>query len=72
MGAKRRPQTQRTVPKRAPRMKRASLLSKSRKRGVNRSVQLRDVVGLYVDPPAHAIVLSVDEKSQIQVFDVPV
>ena len=26
----------------------------------------RDVVGLYVDPPAHAIVLSVDEKSQIQ------
>src|SRR5271166_6282697 len=29
--------------------------------------KLRDVVGLYVDPPAHAIVLSVDEKSQIQV-----
>ena len=28
--------------------------------------KLRDVVGLYVDPPAHAIVLSVDEKSQIQ------
>ena len=26
--------------------------------------KLRDVVGLYVDPPAHAIVLSVDEKSQ--------
>ena len=25
--------------------------------------KLRDVVGLYVDPPAHAIVLSVDEKS---------
>jgi hypothetical protein len=25
-----------------------------------------DVVGLYVDPPAHAVVLSVDEKSQIQ------
>jgi transposase len=24
--------------------------------------KLRDVVGLYVDPPAHAIVLSVDEK----------
>ena len=23
----------------------------------------RDVVGLYVDPPAHAIVLSLDEKS---------
>jgi len=30
---------------------------------------LRDVVGLYVDPPAHAIVLSVDEKSQIQALD---
>jgi hypothetical protein len=29
----------------------------------------RDVVGLYVDPPAHAIVLSVDEKSQIQALD---
>ena len=28
--------------------------------------KLRDVVGLYVDPPAHAIVLSLDEKSQIQ------
>ena len=28
--------------------------------------KLRDVVGLYVDPPAHAIVLSVDEKAQIQ------
>jgi 2-polyprenyl-6-methoxyphenol hydroxylase-like FAD-dependent oxidoreductase len=27
--------------------------------------KLRDVVGLYVDPPAHAIVLSIDEKSQI-------
>jgi len=24
------------------------------------------VVALYVDPPAHAIVLSLDEKSQIQ------
>jgi hypothetical protein len=28
--------------------------------------KLRDVVGLYVDPPAHAVVLSVDEKPQIQ------
>jgi hypothetical protein len=27
--------------------------------------KLRDVIGLYVDPPAHAIVLSADEKSQI-------
>ena len=31
--------------------------------------KLRDVVGLDVDPPAHAIVLSVDEKSQIQALD---
>jgi hypothetical protein len=31
--------------------------------------KLRDVVGLYVDPPAHAIVLSFDEKSQIQAPD---
>jgi len=31
--------------------------------------KLRDVVGLYVDPPAHAIVLAVDEKSQIQALD---
>jgi len=31
--------------------------------------KLRDIVGLYVDPPAHAIVLSLDEKSQIQALD---
>ena len=31
--------------------------------------KLTDVVGLYVDPPAHAVVLSVDEKSQIQALD---
>ena len=31
--------------------------------------KLRDVVGLYIDPPAHAIVLSFDEKSQIQALD---
>jgi hypothetical protein len=29
-------------------------------------IVLRDIVGLYVNPPDHAIVLSVDEKSQIQ------
>jgi hypothetical protein len=28
--------------------------------------KLHDIVGLYVDPPAHAIVLSFDENSQIQ------
>ena len=31
--------------------------------------KLWDVVGRYVDPPAHAVVLSVDEKSQIQALD---
>lgn len=31
--------------------------------------KLRDVVGFYVDPPAHAIVLSVDEKIQIQALN---
>jgi transposase len=31
--------------------------------------KLRDVVGLYVDPPTHAVVLSVDEKSGIQALD---
>lgn len=31
--------------------------------------KLRDVAGLYLDPPEHALVLSVDEKSQIQALD---
>jgi transposase len=31
--------------------------------------KLTNIVGLYVDPPAHAVVLSVDEKSQIQALD---
>ena len=31
--------------------------------------KVRDIVGLYVEPPAHAVVLSVDEKSQIQALD---
>ena len=35
----------------------------------NFAAKLRDVVGLYIDPPAHAVVLSVDEKSQIQALD---
>src|SRR6201987_919901 len=33
------------------------------------AAKLVDVVGLYVDPPAHAVVLSLDEKSQIQALD---
>jgi transposase len=31
--------------------------------------KLTDVVGLYLDPPDHALLLSVDEKSQIQALD---
>jgi transposase len=31
--------------------------------------KLRDVVGLYMDPPEKAIVFSIDEKSQIQALD---
>jgi putative transposase len=31
--------------------------------------KVRDVVGLYLDPPDHAVVLSVDEKSQIQALN---
>jgi hypothetical protein len=27
--------------------------------------KLKEVVGLYVDPPAHAVVLSLDEKSHV-------
>ena len=31
--------------------------------------KVRDIVGLYLKPPEHAIVLSVDEKSQIQALE---
>ena len=31
--------------------------------------KVRDVVGLYLNPPDHAVVLCVDEKSQIQALD---
>ena len=31
--------------------------------------KVRDVVGLYMSPPEHALVLAVDEKSQIQALD---
>jgi transposase len=31
--------------------------------------KVRDIVGLYVDPPERAVVLSVDEKSQIQALE---
>jgi hypothetical protein len=31
--------------------------------------KVRDIVGLYMAPPANALVLCVDEKSQIQALD---
>jgi transposase len=31
--------------------------------------KVRDIVGLYINPPAHAVVLCVDEKAQIQALD---
>ena len=31
--------------------------------------KVRDIVGLYLDPPERAVVLCVDEKSQIQALD---
>src|ERR1700747_2511329 len=40
-----------------------------RSRDPSFAAKLTDVVGLYVDPPAHAVVLSIDEKSQIQALD---
>jgi transposase len=33
------------------------------------AAKLREIVGLYVNPPDHAVVLSIDEKSQIQALD---
>ena len=33
------------------------------------AAKVEDVVGLYMHPPAHALVLSIDEKSQIQALD---
>jgi hypothetical protein len=31
--------------------------------------KVEDIVGLYMDPPKHAVVVSIDEKSQIQALD---
>ena len=40
-----------------------------RSRDPSFAAKLTDIVGLYLDPPAHAVVLSIDEKSQIQALD---
>ena len=33
------------------------------------AAKVRDIVGLYIDPPARALVLGIDEKSRIQALD---
>jgi transposase len=33
------------------------------------TAKVEDIVGLYMNPPAHAVVVSIDEKSQIQALD---
>ena len=33
------------------------------------AAKVEDIVGLYMNPPKHAIVVSIDEKSQIQALD---
>jgi len=40
-----------------------------RPRDPNFETKLFNIVGLYLDPPDHAVVLSIDEKSQIQALD---
>jgi hypothetical protein len=35
-----------------------------RSRDPSFAAKLTDIVGLYVDPPAHAVVLSIDEKAR--------
>jgi transposase len=48
-----------------PHLQRTFKLSKDRRF----AEKLEDIVGLYLNPPEHALVLSVDEKSQIQALD---
>ena len=40
-----------------------------RSRDPDFAAQLTDIVGLYMDPPTQAVVLCIDEKSQIQALD---
>jgi hypothetical protein len=35
----------------------------------NFAVEVEDIIGLYLDPPERALVLAIDEKSQIQALD---
>ena len=56
---------------RAHRLQPHRLRTFKRSRDPGFAAKLADIVGLYVDPPAHAVVLSLDEKSQIQALDRP-
>jgi hypothetical protein len=58
-----------------PRIWRTNRVQPHRRRTFKRSTdpalaeKVEDIVGLYTHPPAHAVVLSIDEKSQIQALD---
>jgi hypothetical protein len=54
---------------RAHRLQPHRLRSFKHSRDPSFAAKLVDIVGLYADPPAHAVVLSLDEKSQIQALD---
>jgi transposase len=54
---------------RAHRLQPHRLRTFKRSRDPGFAAKLSDIVGLYIDPPAHAMVLSIDEKSQIQALD---
>jgi len=45
------------------------LRSFKRSNGPAFAEKVEDIVGLYMDPAMHAVVLSIDEKSQIQALD---
>jgi hypothetical protein len=55
---------------RGARFRASAVTSHGRCHGLgDQHAKLRDVVGVYIDPPAHAVVLLVDENSQIHAWD---
>ena len=53
----------------APRLQPHRIRSFKRSNDPAFAAKVTDIVGLYMHPPAHAVVLSIDEKSQIQALD---
>src|SRR3954469_10446469 len=53
----------------APRLQPHRLRTFKHSKVPNFAEKVEDIVGLYMHPPAHAVVLSIDEKSQIQALD---